>query len=68
MLQYIEEGEGEINIISEREGYYIIEKVLKSYVEEVNEDRVRDILNYISAYKTGFKTFKELEDNINLNI
>lgn len=59
---------GEINIISEREGYYIIEKVLKSYVEEVNEDRVRDILNYISAYKTGFKTFKELEDNINLNI
>lgn len=59
---------GEINIISEREAYYIIEKVLKSYVEEVNEERVRDILNYISAYKTGFKSLEQLEGYININI
>ncbi|SCN21628.1 putative ATP-dependent DNA helicase YjcD [Clostridium sp. N3C] len=59
---------GKIKIISEREEYYIIEKVLKSYVEEVNEERIRDILNYISAYKTGYKTLDQLEQNINLNI
>lgn len=64
----LKKDRGEINIISEREGYYVIEKVLRSYVEEVNEERVRDILNYISAYKTGFKTLEQLEININLKI
>jgi DNA helicase-2/ATP-dependent DNA helicase PcrA len=59
---------GEINIISEREGYYIIENVLKSYLEEVSEERLKDILNYISAYKTGFKSLQQLEEHINLKI
>ena len=36
---------GDINIISPSSAFYIVEKSLKTYMEEVSEERVKDVLN-----------------------
>lgn len=59
---------GDINIISPSSAFYIVEKSLKTYMEEVSEERVKDVLNCISSYKTGFKEWQQLEEIISLNV
>ncbi|MCG4580149.1 ATP-dependent helicase [Clostridium cochlearium] len=43
---------GVINIISEKESAYIIEKTLKKYTNNIREELIKDILNNISKYKS----------------
>jgi DNA helicase-2/ATP-dependent DNA helicase PcrA len=57
-----------INIIGSSECYFVIEKSLKKYMGEISEDRIKDILNYVSAYKTGYKTLEQLSESININV
>lgn len=64
----LKEQRGKINIISNTESHYVLEKTIKKYMDEISEERITDILNYISAYKTGFKTLEQLEEMININI
>ncbi len=40
-----------INIISSKEAYSLINNILISYLDSVNEDKVRDVLNDISFLK-----------------
>lgn len=51
---------GVINIISEKESVFIIEKVLKKYTSNIREELVKDALNNISKYKSK----KKIDDNI----
>ncbi len=39
-----------INIISSKEAYSLINNILISYLDSVNEDKVRDVLNDISFF------------------
>ncbi|WP_163191690.1 ATP-dependent helicase [Clostridium thermarum] len=57
-----------INIISSAESYFVIERTVKRYMGEITEDRIKDILNFISSYKTGYKTLDQLADYININV
>ena len=59
---------GDFNIISSSEAYFNIEKTLRKYMGEVGEDRVKDILGHISAYKTGFKTLEQLGEVVSINV
>ena len=49
-----------INIISEKESTFIIEKVLRKYTNNMREELIKNILNNISKYKSK----KEIDENI----
>ncbi|MDP4088966.1 MAG: ATP-dependent helicase [Bacillota bacterium] len=59
---------GSIEVISGSSAFYVIEKSLKRFMDEVSEDRVRDILSGISYLKTGFKTLEQLSEVISAGI
>ncbi|SHH91128.1 ATP-dependent helicase [Clostridium intestinale] len=44
---------GKIDIISSTDTYRIIEKNLKIYIDDVSEDKVKEVLNAISLHKTS---------------
>lgn len=52
----------EINIINEKEAYGIIYKVLHTYLENISEEKVKEVLNNISLYKNSLN-FKSTIDN-----
>lgn len=54
---------GEINIISSGEAYKNVESTLKKYIDEISEDKVKEILNEISRYKNSMGKYG-LEDEI----
>lgn len=57
---------GEVNIISTNDTYKIIEKALKTYMDEVSEDKIREVLNTISLYKSSLGE-GEIKDSIILS-
>ena len=53
------------------EGYVtkkIIENILKEYFDEINEDKVKEIINEISLFNTSKGTIEEYEPNISREI
>ncbi|MDD7792995.1 ATP-dependent helicase [Clostridium sp. 'White wine YQ'] len=49
---------GSINIISTSESYKIVENTLKVYIDEISEDKVKEMLNEISRFKTSLGEYK----------
>ena len=47
-----------INIINTSEAYRVIKGVLSLYLDEVSEDKMKEILNYISLLKNNGKTLE----------
>lgn len=43
----------QINIIEPSAGYRLVKGVLSSYLDEVSEEKIKEILNHISFYKTN---------------
>ena len=44
---------GQINIIDTLEVYKLIKNVLMSYLDEVSDEKVKEVINNISVYKTS---------------
>ncbi len=57
-----------INIISSKETYSLINNILISYLDSVNEDKVRDVLNDISLFKTSGLNMKDFVPKIDKSI
>lgn len=57
-----------INIISSKEAYSLINNILISYLDSVNEDKVRDVLNDISLFKTSGLNMKDFVPKIDKSI
>jgi len=57
-----------INIISSKEAYSLINNILISYLDSVNEDKVRDVLNDISFFKTSGLTMDNFVPKIDKSI
>ncbi|MDS1002799.1 ATP-dependent helicase [Clostridium sporogenes] len=58
----------DINIISSKEAYLLINNILISYLDSVNEDKVRDVLNDISFLKTSGLTMDSFVPKIDKSI
>lgn len=58
----------DINIISSKEAYSLINNILISYLDSVNEDKVRDVLNDISFLKTSGLTIDSFSPKIDKSI
>ncbi|GAA0739957.1 ATP-dependent helicase [Clostridium oceanicum] len=59
---------GKINIIQTKESYYLINYVLTSYLDNVNEDKVRDVLNDISLLKNTEADIESFDSKIDKSI
>ncbi|WP_251859733.1 ATP-dependent helicase [Clostridium sp. Marseille-Q2269] len=57
-----------INIIGRKETYSLINNILISYLDSVNEDKVRDVLNDISLFKTSNLTMDKFVSKIDKSI
>lgn len=57
-----------INIINTSEAYRVIKVVLSSYLDEVSEDKIKEILNHISLFKTSGKNLEEFSVEIDKGI
>jgi DNA helicase-2/ATP-dependent DNA helicase PcrA len=55
---------GEINIINTLEVYKLIKGVLMSYLDEVSDEKVKEVINNISVFKTS----GEIMENFNASI
>ena len=53
---------GNIEIISEREAFDLIHNILHSYLENISEEKVKEVLNNISLFKNSSQ-FKSSIDN-----
>lgn len=59
---------GEIVMLDPSEGYKLIHKVLLQSLDEVGEEKVKEVLNNISLYKTGGLSSEEFKPSIPKNI
>lgn len=57
-----------INIIEERVSYRIIENTLKNYLDWVSEEKVKEVVNLISKFKTSGECLEEYNFNIDKKI
>ncbi|KOA21381.1 DNA helicase II [Clostridium homopropionicum DSM 5847] len=57
-----------INIINTSEAYRVIKSILSLYLDEVSEDKMKEILNYISLFKTSGETLEEFSVEIDKGI
>ncbi|EJO5346576.1 ATP-dependent helicase [Clostridium botulinum] len=57
-----------INIISSKETYLLINNILISYLDSVNEDKVKDVLNDISFFKTSGLSMEDFVSKIDKSI
>lgn len=57
-----------INIINSSTAFKIVKAVLGKYLDEISEDKIREILNSISFYKTSGLSYSEFEPNIDKDI
>ena len=57
-----------INIIQAYESYRVVKKVLEPYMDEVSEDKLREIINDISKYKNSRCSFEEFIPSIEKSI
>lgn len=57
-----------INIIESYITNRIIEQVLKEYFDEINDDKVKEIINEISLFNTSKETFEQYQPNVSKEI
>ena len=59
---------GEINIIDTLEVYKLIKNVLMSYLDEVSDEKVKEVINSISVFKTSGATMDNFSPSIDKGI
>jgi DNA helicase II / ATP-dependent DNA helicase PcrA len=59
---------GEISILDSGDAHRIIKKVLLTYLDEINEDKIKEVLNLISLFKCGNIGIEEFKPSIDKNI
>ncbi|MBQ5696058.1 MAG: ATP-dependent helicase [Clostridium sp.] len=58
----------DINIIDGGKGHGIIKNVLSRYFDDVNDDKVREVLNNISLFKTSLGKLEEFSPSISMEV
>ena len=58
----------DIKIIDGGKGHGIVKSVLGKYFDDVNDDKVRDVLNNISLFKTSLGKLEEFSPSISMEI
>ena len=59
---------GQINIIDTLEVYKLIKNVLMSYLDEVGDEKVKEVINNISVFKTSGKVMENFSPSIDKGI
>ncbi|MBZ9636233.1 ATP-dependent helicase [Clostridium sp. FP1] len=59
---------GQINIINTLEVYKLIKNVLMSYLDEVSDEKVKEVINNISVFKTSGKIIYDFDSSIDKGI
>ena len=59
---------GEINIIDTLEVYKLIKNVLMSYLDEVSDEKVKEVINNISVFKTSGEVIDNFSPSIDKGI
>jgi len=59
---------GEINIIDTLEVYKLIKNLLMSYLDEVSDEKVKEVINNISVFKTSGKTMENFVSTVDKGI
>jgi DNA helicase-2/ATP-dependent DNA helicase PcrA len=59
---------GEINIIDTLEVYKLIKNVLMSYLDEVSDEKVKEVINNISVFKTSGAVMENFSPSIDKGI
>jgi DNA helicase-2/ATP-dependent DNA helicase PcrA len=59
---------GEINIIDTLEVYKLIKNVLMSYLDEVSDEKVKEVINNISVFKTSGAVMENFNPSIDKGI
>jgi DNA helicase II / ATP-dependent DNA helicase PcrA len=59
---------GNINIISSIESHNIVKNVLLSFIDELNEEKIKEVLNSISLFKSAGLVMEEFSPTIDKNI
>ncbi|MBU3144774.1 ATP-dependent helicase [Clostridium sp. CF012] len=59
---------GQINIIDTLEVYKLIKNVLMSYLDEVSDEKVKEVINNISVFKTSGKALENFDSSIDKGI
>ena len=58
----------DIKIMDEGKGHAIIKNVLSRYFDDVNDDKVREVMNNISMFKTSLCTINEFKSTVSKDI
>ena len=58
----------DIKIMDEGKGHAIIKNVLSRYFDDVNDDKVREVMNNISMFKTSLCTIDEFKSTVSKDI
>lgn len=58
----------EIKIIDGGKGHIIVKNVLSKYFDDVNDDKIREVLNNISMFKTSLMSMEEFNTTISKEI
>ena len=59
---------GQINIIDSLEVYKLIKNVLMSYLDEVSDEKVKEVINNISVFKTSDEILENFSSSIDKGI
>ncbi|MBW9149360.1 ATP-dependent helicase [Clostridium sp. CM028] len=59
---------GQINIVDTLEVYKLIKNVLMSYLDEVGDEKVKEVINNISVFKTSGKLMENFSPSIDKGI
>ncbi|MCM8711327.1 ATP-dependent helicase [Clostridium sp. SYSU_GA19001] len=57
-----------VSILESLEGYKVIADTLKKYLDEVSEEKILEVKNFISIFKSGEKSIKSFNPSIDKNI
>lgn len=57
-----------ISIINSSVSYNLIKGVLSKYSDEVSDDKIKEVLNNISSYKTSLQSFEEYKPSLSRDI
>lgn len=58
----------EINIIDNGKGHGIVKSVLSKYFDDVNDDKIREVLNNISLFKTSLGKLENFSPSIHMEV
>lgn len=58
----------EINIIDNGKGHGIVKSVLTKYFDDVNDDKIREVLNNISLFKTSLGNLEKFSPSIAMEV